>query len=245
MDLVREGKITILKNLAELMYANKILPERKKDADDPEIMKFLRTILILGPFPIIGMFGYLYKVTKDHLLLEQLESLSCILEILVIISTIVIGLAKKRHGIEFLELLSDYTYGKPPMYEKTCEILNKLTILVYYAAKIMVIIYTIFMYVNQTFCTGRDIRRDDGYVCGTTAPLWYPIDLNFAPLIIFLRLSILTGILIYYPVFALLPILICGSVHLMVLRIRHLRMMLQKVTVCLEPNMIRKNYLYA
>ncbi|KAL3287651.1 hypothetical protein HHI36_002118, partial [Cryptolaemus montrouzieri] len=206
MDLIDKKKINVFKKLIELMYANNHGIENMEEFDVKKLiilfLKFWMPALFLEVIPIIGTVGYLYAATKEHLISEQLDSVTILLAICIIGSIMSIGLMRAEKFNICMVKMSDHSFGTPPKWEKTSKIIDKLSSLLYYGTKYLQVLYMILMYFERPYCAGRGIRGDES-----------PGLLN----------------IIYLPIFALYPAVVYGSVILIVMKIRHLRRKLKKI----------------
>ncbi|KAL3287655.1 hypothetical protein HHI36_002122 [Cryptolaemus montrouzieri] len=233
MDLVKKGKIKVFMKLIEIMHATNHSFESIENFDRMKLilffLKFWAPVVLLQFIPIMGIFGYLYVATKEHLISEQLDSITILLLLCLVYSIMSIGLLRADKFALCMERMSDYSFGKPPEWDKMCKHLDILSTVLYYGSKFLIIVYASLMYHGSPYCGGKT-RRDKGYLCGSVFPQWYPIEMDNILINTILCLSPGISYFLTNPTFSLYPLVVYGSVRFMVMKIRHLRGMLEKIT---------------
>ncbi|KAL3287661.1 hypothetical protein HHI36_002128 [Cryptolaemus montrouzieri] len=169
-------------------------------------------------------------LNEEGLHTEQMDSASMMLGATCFVIIAVFGFFKMTDVLHLGEKLNDQTYGVLQNFDRTCEQLNKFSTLVYYGMKCTLLMHILFCYFSHSYCMGRVIRGDRGYVCGAVVPLWYPIEINME-ILRFIICSTLGYFLVHYvPLISLFPVMIWGCVRITVLRIRHLRELLSEIS---------------
>ncbi|KAL3287653.1 hypothetical protein HHI36_002120 [Cryptolaemus montrouzieri] len=141
-----------------------------------------------------------------------------------------IGLLNAEQFIICLEGISDHSFGKPPNWEKLCKQIDVLSTLLYHGTKWLQVVIVLLMYFGSPYCAGEENRQDRRYVCGSVYPQWYPFEMDSKLIRIIICLVSGLSFILYLPLFALYPAVVYGSVAFTVLKIRHLRRMLKKIT---------------
>ncbi|KAL3287652.1 hypothetical protein HHI36_002119 [Cryptolaemus montrouzieri] len=233
MDLVKKGKINVFKKLLEIFYANHHTIENFEEFDGKKLIllnvKFWAPSVFVQLIPMTGIFGYWYVAIQNYSTSDQIDSVTILLGFFMANSIMFIGLLNAKEFIICVERLSNHSFGKPPNWDKLCKQIDVLSILLYHGIRWLQVVNVLLMYFGSPYCTGRENREDDRYICGSVFPQWYPFKVDSKLMNIGICLIAGLSFILYLPVFALYPAVVYGSVAFTVLKIRHLRRMLRKI----------------
>ncbi|KAL3275308.1 hypothetical protein HHI36_020075 [Cryptolaemus montrouzieri] len=170
------------KPLAALYFIQEKLlihPGKGKTYDFKHILKTqIIYLFVLGLTFNGGIIGHFLMSSSDIMFTERFESAFNI-----IISSLQLGytLIHMILGNEFMRLLKridSAKFGRPKKLLVEYRLFNIFCVAFTFVIGVFVVLYSSFHYFHNDFCNGRTILKDKRFVCGLTAPAWYPFEIE-------------------------------------------------------------------
>ncbi|KAK9871187.1 hypothetical protein WA026_011468 [Henosepilachna vigintioctopunctata] len=231
MEKVANRKIKIFRTAIKFLKykINSSFPLDEVTISPILIYRFVAPIMITGTISFIGTVGFLFMATKNKITPEQVLSFAVIFQIVMQYLILYFIYLNGSRWIYFFQELSIYKYGKPLEADKLNEKFDRWASYIYYYTRLTTALQFIYSLITNSFCEGKNIRGDPRYICGSSMPLWYPMEIESKIIRAILVLAGNSIPFFHYPIFALNALIFFGCINFMVIRVQYLKVLLSKV----------------
>lgn len=119
-----------------------------------------------------------------------------------------------------------YSFGAPRKSKDIIKKCDTLSLILFYLFKIAFIVHALFLHVTGAFCDDPEFKGDEGFICGSYNPLWFPFKVDFTLVHFSIRICAVYVSAAYLPILIILIISPFTTSYLTIIRIRELKKIL-------------------
>ncbi|XP_045472169.1 uncharacterized protein LOC123678936 [Harmonia axyridis] len=154
---------------------------------------------------------------------QPLQSFIILIQMFTTLLILVIFISNSKNYLISINRLSIYSFGVPRQCRVVMRKTDLLCFIFYYFGKTLMAIQAIFFYWFGIFCHNPGFEEDDGFVCGSSSPLWFPFKVTHPLIELALRMSVLYISISYLPILLVLVVNPLITNYLTLIRIRKFR----------------------
>ncbi|KAL3275305.1 hypothetical protein HHI36_020072 [Cryptolaemus montrouzieri] len=158
-----------------------------------------------------GIIGHFLMSSSDVMFAERIQSSFNIALATIQYSYLLIHISLGNEFMKFMKRIDSAEFGRSKKLLMEYRSFNKFCVAFMISTSILTVLFSGFHHYDNSFCSGRDILKDKRFVCGLSAPAWFPMEIHDGML-----KNILTFMSFFYLVFCEPPstMLMLGDIEL-------------------------------